>query len=89
MAEFFASGRVADVILGFMAVEAIVLLALRRAMGSVLQIADIAGILLPGAFLLLALRGALVDASWGWIALSLSAAFIAHLADLWRRAKLK
>ena len=44
--------------------------------------------LLAGACLLLALRAALVGASWPWVAAPLAGAFAAHLADLglrWRR----
>jgi hypothetical protein len=37
---------------------------------------------LPGAFLVLALRAALTGAAWPWIALPLALAFPAHLADL-------
>ena len=40
------------------------------------------------ACLMLALRGALVGASWGWIAAAMAGAGAAHLADLalrWRR----
>jgi hypothetical protein len=34
---------------------------------------------------MLALRGALVGAWWGWIAVGLLAALVAHLFDLQRR----
>lgn len=34
---------------------------------------------------MLALRGALVGAWWGWIGLCLAASLLAHLADLRRR----
>ena len=43
--------------------------------------------LLAGAFLVLALGLALAAAWWGWIALSLLGALLAHLADLRRRWK--
>ena len=38
--------------------------------------------LMPGAFMILALRAALIGASWPWVALALSCSFPAHLADL-------
>lgn len=38
--------------------------------------------LLPGALMILALRGALTGAEWHWIALPLLLSFAAHLADL-------
>lgn len=40
--------------------------------------------LLPGALMMVALRLALTDATWPWIALALAASFPAHLADLSR-----
>ena len=46
---------------------------------------DLVGLLLAGAFLLLALRAALTGAPWPSIAIWLLAALIAHLADLVRR----
>lgn len=81
MATFFASGHVVDVILAVMAVEALLLLRLQ----SGASVGDVLCVLLPGALLLLALRGALVGAGWMWIALCLLLAFPAHLIDLRRR----
>ena len=78
MAELFASGRIVDLILLLMVVEAVVLIAWVRRM-------DLLGNLVAGAALLLALRGALADIWWGWIALCLALALLAHIVDLWRR----
>ena len=85
MAELIASGRIVDLILGVMSVEACVLLILRRWGGGRLAAGDIVPMLLPGALLLLALRGALLQVAWEWIALCLALAFPAHLADVGRR----
>ena len=41
--------------------------------------------LLPGVFMLLALRAALTGAAWPWIAGALAASFPFHLADMARR----
>jgi hypothetical protein len=41
--------------------------------------------LLPGIFLLMALRAALAGASWPWVPMALTAALIAHLLDLRQR----
>ncbi|WP_151954081.1 hypothetical protein [Sphingomonas sp. EC-HK361] len=41
--------------------------------------------LLPGALMMVALRGALTGAAWPWIAAPLMMAFPVHLADLRRR----
>jgi outer membrane biosynthesis protein TonB len=85
MAELFASGRIADVAIAILLLEALLFVWLhaRRRLGPA------PGELLPnvaaGLFLLLALRGALVGAGWPWIAASLAAALAAHLADLVRR----
>lgn len=84
---FFASGHVADLILVVLAVEAALLLALRRRTGQGPSPRAVLALVLPGVALVLALRFALTGASWGWIALALLAAFAAHLFDLatrWR-----
>lgn len=85
MGELFASGRAVDLVLAFVAVEALVLALHRRHTGRGLPPADLAALLLPGVGLLLALRAALVGAWWGWTALALLAALLAHLADVGRR----
>jgi hypothetical protein len=43
------------------------------------------GMLLPGMFLLLALRAALADAAWPWVPAALTGALVAHCAELWGR----
>lgn len=85
MTELFATGRIVDVVLAITALEALLLLAYRRGTGRGPTPADLLGNLLSGVCLMLALRAALVDAWWGWIALWLVAAFAAHLSDLARR----
>ncbi|TPG38349.1 hypothetical protein EAH79_16705 [Sphingomonas koreensis] len=42
---------------------------------------------LPGALMLVALRGALIGLDWRWIALPLALSFPAHIADLARRGR--
>jgi hypothetical protein len=76
----FASGHVADLILLILAIEYVWLV---RARGW--HARDAAYRLLPGALMMLALRLALTQAAWPWIALSLAASFPVHLADLRRR----
>ena len=78
MADLFATGRIIDLILGLVVLEA-VLLALWR--GSTL-LANLAANLVSGFCLMCALRAALTDAWWGWVALFLTGALVAHLADL-------
>jgi hypothetical protein len=85
VSELFVSGRVVDLVLAVMLVEAIALAAYHRRTGRGLPPVAIVLNLAAGAALLLALRGALVGAGWGWIALALAGAFAAHLADLRQR----
>jgi hypothetical protein len=87
LSAVFGSGLVADLLLGFMLVEAVSLFAYHRRTGHGLAPVDLACSLAAGAFLVLALRAALTDAWWGWIALALTGALGAHLTDLARRWK--
>jgi hypothetical protein len=85
MATLFANGRIVDVILMVVTVEAACALIWHRRTGRGLAPRDTVLLLLPGVCLLAALRGALVGAWFGWIAAWLLAAFAAHLCDLTRR----
>ncbi len=88
MSGFFASGRAVDLVLALMVVEAALLAWHRRRSGRGVPVAELLAFLLAGACLLLALRAALVGASWVWVAAALAGAGAAHLADLrlrWRR----
>ena len=82
---FFASGRVADLLLLVMAAEFAGLTikapgARRRAV-----MTDLLFALAPGACLTLALRMALTGQPWPWIAFWLTAALPIHVGDLVRR----
>ncbi len=79
MEAFFTSGHAVDLVLAFMAVEAIALIAMkRRALTVILTI-------LPGAVMMLALRAALLSAGWQWVAIWLTVSLPLHLADLRHR----
>jgi hypothetical protein len=80
----FADGRVADLILLVLALEAAWLLT-RPANRSRTAALDVVTALAPGACLVLALRGALTGADWRLIGLALAASLPAHLIDLQRR----
>ncbi|MGK7861267.1 hypothetical protein [Falsiroseomonas sp. E2-1-a4] len=82
MADFFASGHVADLVLAVLVVEAVLLFAWHRRTGRGLAPLALAGLVLPGVALVLALRAALVGAGWGLVAAALVAALAAHLFDL-------
>ncbi len=67
--------------------EAALVVAWHRRTGKGVAPADFLLNLASGLFLMIALRCALASAGWVWIALSITAALIAHLADLRRRWK--
>jgi hypothetical protein len=85
MSELFATGRVVDLILALMGIEVAALVALRLRSGRGIAPRALVGNILAGAFLLLALRGALLSVAWPWIACCLVGALIAHLVDVWSR----
>ncbi len=80
MTWLFASGHAVDIVLAVIAVELGWL-----TVGRGWRAADAFCRLAPGALMLLALRAALTDQSWAWIALPLALSFPVHLADLTRR----
>lgn len=87
MADLFASGRLIDLILALVVIEAIALTLVHRLTGTGVAPHDLIGLLLAGAFLLVAVRLALTDADWVWIGFWLGLALCAHLVDLamrWR-----
>jgi hypothetical protein len=82
MAEFFTSGRVADLVLLVLVLESAALVLWHRRTGRGLPPAAVLGLALPGVALVLALRAALVGAGWPFVAMALVGAFAAHLFDL-------
>ena len=87
MAELFSTGLIADIMLAFMALEAIVLVLYRRKTNRGLTPRAVFWMLLPGACLVLAFRAALVGASWQWVALAVSVSLLAHLGYLRQRLR--
>ncbi len=88
MSEFFASGRAIDLVLLVMLLEGLLLGALYHRRGVGVAPADLLPMLMAGACLLLALRAALTQAPWPWIAGWVTLALFAHLGDLHRRWRL-
>jgi hypothetical protein len=86
IAQAFSDGSIVDGILIFVVAEFVILLALRRYVHD-LKIADVVTLMLPGIFLMLALRSALEKADWKIVAGWLLASLIAHLGDLAMRAR--
>ena len=78
----FRSGHIADIVIAVMVLEALGFAFAARARPRHWSLGVMLTGLLPGVFLVLALRAALVQASPPWIALALIAAFIAHLLDV-------
>ncbi|MET0705773.1 MAG: hypothetical protein ABWY82_02855 [Tardiphaga sp.] len=85
MAEWFASGRLVDLILALVVVEVIALALYWRATRRGVPLADLLPNILAGAFLLLALRLSLGGFGWQPCCACLAAAGVAHLVDLRRR----
>lgn len=77
----FASGHAIDIVLAVLVLEYVVLVAVAR-----WRAGDGALRLLPGALMLVAVRGALTGLNWRWIALPLLLSFPIHVADLVRSA---
>lgn len=86
MEAFYTSTRVVDFILVLVAIETVVLVALHRRTGWGIPPRVLVPNTLSGVFLLLALRCALVQAEWFWLAACLLGALLAHLRELWTRA---
>jgi hypothetical protein len=85
--QLIASGRIVDLIVGLMLLEAIVLVGYHAAKGRGIAPVDLVVNLLAGVALLLALRAALTGAGWRTIAGILAAAGLLHVLDLSRRWK--
>lgn len=85
MSGLFYSGRIVDLILMLVVLEAVGLYVYRLRTGRGPVLVQVAPSLLAGAALLLAVRLALAGAWWGWIAVSLACSLVAHMLDLWLR----
>jgi hypothetical protein len=88
MKELFDSGHIVDLIVALVVIEALAVLGWRFSKGTGPVPLPFIINLLAGTFLMLALRDALVGASWIWIALCQIVALVAHIIDLiWRWEK--
>jgi hypothetical protein len=85
MAELFASGRLVDLILIVVVLEAAALLLYWRQAQRGIAPFDLLPNLCAGVFLLLALRASLAGGGWMTASLCLAAAGLAHLIDVRRR----
>jgi hypothetical protein len=83
----FSSGRIIELILLLVLVEAALLAWASHRAGRNDLFAGVAPTLISGALLLLTIRAALLGAWWGWIATTLILALLSHIVDLalrWR-----
>ena len=85
MSDLFASGRLVDLILLIVVIEAIVLIVYWRATGKGIAPRNLLPNLIAGALLLLALRLTIADAGWMAIGGCLAAAGVANVVDVMRR----
>ena len=85
MVELFASGRLVDLILLVVVLEAGFLLLYWRRVRRGIAPLDLLPNLCAGAFLLLALRTTLGGGGWMSASLCLASSGAAHLIDLYRR----
>lgn len=87
MAALFDSGRIVDLILALLALEAALFCAVALMRGSRLPLGGLLLNIAAGGCLLLALRGVLVGADWTATGAWLAAAFAAHAGDLVQRLR--
>ena len=80
LARLFASGHAADVVLAVMLAEG-VWLTVRRGWA----VTEMLTLLLPGALMIFALRAALTQQEWPWIAAPVMLSLPVHLLDVARR----
>lgn len=85
MADLFASGRLVDLILLIVLIEAVVLIVTWRVTGKGIAPLDLLPNLIAGVLLLLALRLTLADAGWMAVCFCLAASGIANVVDIMRR----
>lgn len=87
MADWFASGRVIDLVLLLVLLEIAALPWLLKHLGSPLGITQLLPNIVAGMTLMLAIRVSLTGGNWHWVALCMLGALGAHLLDLGLRLR--
>jgi len=87
MAALFESGRIVDLILALLVLEAAIAAIAALVWRGRLPLAGLLLNIAAGGFLLLALRAVLVGADWTVTGTWLAAAFVAHAGDLIQRLR--
>lgn len=85
MSDLITSGRIIDLILLVIGIELTALALLARLRPPGLRFSRLVSLVIPGVCIFLALKAALVSASWSVIALLLVLSGIAHAFDVWIR----
>ena len=88
MAELFASGRIIDLILALVVLEAMLVAMVRQRTGRGIAFVDFIASLAPGVALLMAIRAQAGNHAWTSVAFWLVVALAMHVADLARRWQL-
>ncbi len=83
--DLITSGHIVDLMLGFVALEVTAIAIYRKRTGGGLAMVPLLINIGAGGSLMLALRMALADAGWTWIAPFLISALVFHIADLRQR----
>jgi hypothetical protein len=87
MLDGVSNGQIIDIVIAVTLLECAALIFYHRLTRRGLAPKDYLLNLAAGFCLMLALRSALTDAGWVWMALCLMAAGLAHGTDLWTRWK--
>jgi hypothetical protein len=85
MAALFAGTLLVDLVIVLSLLETVFLLVHHRLTGRGIAPSQFLANMVSGLCLMLALRAALTQSAWTWVALPLAAAGIVHASDLWRR----
>ena len=87
MMDSISNSQLIDMVIAVVLIECAVLISYHRFTKRGLAPKDYLLNLGAGLCLMLAVRGALVNAGWKWMVLCLMAAGLAHGADLWTRSR--
>jgi hypothetical protein len=85
VAALFAGTLLVDLVIALSLLETAFLLLHHRVTGRGIAPSQFLANMVSGLSLMLALRAALTQSDWVWVAMPLVAAGIAHASDLWRR----
>ncbi len=90
LGQFLSGSQLVDAVIALTILEGLALTAYYRITGLGVAPGDFVLNMLSGLCLMFALRCALVDTGWMWVAAGLSAAGLAHVADMahrWQRQR--